>query len=218
MNIHGMGMSGGRIAKDDLQCGICYETMKKVAVLTCGHVFDHHCIEEFWRNKDTQTCPSCRGTMSILPEDEERTVRAITKGKVLQGACEKQREIERKQEEIARSIRSQFVAEQKLPPHISGAVDILVKLEQALVADEDEGNHNFLRNAQNQIERIETIQEMEKKLVQDLKNAMQKLKNKNVDISPMLICVGIGLVIAYVFASVLERLSKVWEDRSLGRG
>ena len=219
MNIHGMGMSGGRIAKDDLQCSICLETMKKVAVLVCGHVFDLHCIEEHWHNKDTKTCPSCRGTMSILPDDQKRIVEAIAKQKVLQRVCDRQREIEKKQGEVETSIRSQFMTEQKCPPHLSNAVDALVALEQALVADEDQkSNDELCRNGQNQIERIEAIQEMGKKLVQALKNAMQKLKNKNVDISPMLICVGIGIIIAYVFASVLERLAKVWEERLLWRG
>ncbi|XP_048050297.1 nuclear factor 7, ovary-like [Megalobrama amblycephala] len=48
------------LSEDDFSCPVCYEIFKDPVILSCSHSFCKECLQQFWRNKETQECPVCR--------------------------------------------------------------------------------------------------------------------------------------------------------------
>ncbi|XP_073793735.1 E3 ubiquitin-protein ligase TRIM35-like isoform X1 [Danio rerio] len=47
-------------AEYDYICPVCQEIFKTPVLLSCSHSFCKECLQQFWRNKNTQECPVCR--------------------------------------------------------------------------------------------------------------------------------------------------------------
>ncbi|NP_001003462.1 tripartite motif containing 35-36 [Danio rerio] len=47
-------------AEYDLTCPVCQDIFKTPVILSCSHSFCKECLQQFWRNKNTQECPVCR--------------------------------------------------------------------------------------------------------------------------------------------------------------
>ncbi|XP_068075124.1 tripartite motif containing 35-20 [Danio rerio] len=47
-------------AEYDYICPVCQEIFKTPVILSCSHSFCKECLQQFWRNKNTQECPVCR--------------------------------------------------------------------------------------------------------------------------------------------------------------
>uniref|UniRef100_H3AYW7 Uncharacterized protein n=1 Tax=Latimeria chalumnae TaxID=7897 RepID=H3AYW7_LATCH len=45
--------------EDDITCSVCQELFKDPVTLTCGHNFCCECVCEYWKEKTSQSCPSC---------------------------------------------------------------------------------------------------------------------------------------------------------------
>ncbi|KAG8011252.1 Tripartite motif-containing protein 35 [Nibea albiflora] len=44
----------------DCTCPVCCDIFKDPVVLLCGHSFCKHCLQEWWRQSRTKTCPVCK--------------------------------------------------------------------------------------------------------------------------------------------------------------
>ncbi|XP_068099988.1 nuclear factor 7, ovary-like isoform X2 [Hyperolius riggenbachi] len=77
-------VNSDNIAKD-LRCPLCKAMVKDPVVVTCGHNFCRHCLDNAWKNKNTFTCPDCNevmtkkaSTMTQAPANLVKTAGAIT--------------------------------------------------------------------------------------------------------------------------------------------
>lgn len=49
---------------EDINCPVCFEIFKTPVLLSCSHSICKDCLQQFWKNRDTQDCPICRRTSS----------------------------------------------------------------------------------------------------------------------------------------------------------
>uniref|UniRef100_A0A8C1SJ97 Uncharacterized protein n=1 Tax=Cyprinus carpio TaxID=7962 RepID=A0A8C1SJ97_CYPCA len=49
---------------EDLNCPVCFEIFKTPVLLSCSHIICKECLQQFWKNRNTQDCPICRRTSS----------------------------------------------------------------------------------------------------------------------------------------------------------
>uniref|UniRef100_A0A8C1CLA3 Tripartite motif containing 35-29 n=1 Tax=Cyprinus carpio carpio TaxID=630221 RepID=A0A8C1CLA3_CYPCA len=45
---------------EDINCPVCFEIFKTPVLLSCSHSICKDCLQQFWKNRDTQDCPICR--------------------------------------------------------------------------------------------------------------------------------------------------------------
>uniref|UniRef100_A0A3Q2WI05 Uncharacterized protein n=1 Tax=Haplochromis burtoni TaxID=8153 RepID=A0A3Q2WI05_HAPBU len=46
-------------SEKELTCSICHEIFRDPVILSCSHSFCKECLQLWWKEKDTQTCPLC---------------------------------------------------------------------------------------------------------------------------------------------------------------
>ncbi|XP_073797382.1 uncharacterized protein isoform X2 [Danio rerio] len=59
-------MASLRVSEEGLSCPICSEIFKTPVLLSCSHSFCRQCLQQFWRNTESQNCPVCRRRSSKL--------------------------------------------------------------------------------------------------------------------------------------------------------
>ncbi|KAM6954497.1 nuclear factor 7, brain-like [Aplochiton taeniatus] len=57
--------SSSCLSEDDYTCSICYDIFKDPVILLCSHSFCKGCLQEYWKQKESQECPVCRKKSSM---------------------------------------------------------------------------------------------------------------------------------------------------------
>lgn len=53
-------MDSSRVSTEKLSCPVCHDIFKTPVLLSCSHSFCKQCLQQFWRNTESQNCPVCR--------------------------------------------------------------------------------------------------------------------------------------------------------------
>ncbi|KAM6953980.1 E3 ubiquitin-protein ligase TRIM17-like [Aplochiton taeniatus] len=57
--------SSSCLSEDDYACSICRDIFKDPVIILCSHSFCKGCLQEYWKQKESQECPVCRRKSSI---------------------------------------------------------------------------------------------------------------------------------------------------------
>ncbi|KAM6954141.1 E3 ubiquitin-protein ligase TRIM35-like [Aplochiton taeniatus] len=57
--------SSSSLSEEDYTCSICHDIFKDPVLLLCSHSFCKGCLQEYWKQKESQECPVCRRTSSM---------------------------------------------------------------------------------------------------------------------------------------------------------
>ncbi|KAM6953981.1 nuclear factor 7, brain-like [Aplochiton taeniatus] len=57
--------SNSCLSEDDYACSICRDIFKDPVIILCSHSFCKGCLQEYWKQKESQECPVCRRKSSI---------------------------------------------------------------------------------------------------------------------------------------------------------
>ena len=52
--------TGPSLSEAECTCPVCCDIFKDPVLLLCGHSFCQDCLQEWWRQSSTQTCPVCK--------------------------------------------------------------------------------------------------------------------------------------------------------------
>uniref|UniRef100_A0A4W5NHH5 Tripartite motif containing 35-9 n=1 Tax=Hucho hucho TaxID=62062 RepID=A0A4W5NHH5_9TELE len=52
--------SGSSFQEEDLSCSVCRDIFKDPVLLSCGHSFCKTCLQDTWKQRESQECPLCK--------------------------------------------------------------------------------------------------------------------------------------------------------------
>ncbi|KAM6954498.1 nuclear factor 7, brain-like [Aplochiton taeniatus] len=57
--------SSSSLSEEDFCCSVCHDIFKDPVLLLCSHSFCKGCLQEYWKQKESQECPVCRRKSSM---------------------------------------------------------------------------------------------------------------------------------------------------------
>ncbi|XP_036401197.1 zinc-binding protein A33-like [Megalops cyprinoides] len=57
--------SKGSFIEEELYCSVCFDTFNDPVVLKCSHSFCRVCLQQCWKEKNSQECPICKRKSSV---------------------------------------------------------------------------------------------------------------------------------------------------------